>query len=379
MGVPFAPPPSATAPLSATASLSTTADLGVSTPLDAGVPLRAGAPRVARAPRVAGAVVPPVRLGEAEECAVMARDGVTNTGTTTITGDLAVSPGSSVVGFPPGAVRGAVEVDTPEARREMAAATAAYNDAAGRTPTATVPAQLGGATLPPGVYNTPGGVFELSGTLTLDALGDPDAIFIFKATTLNTARVSNIDLTNGAQANNVIWQVVTDANLGRYSTFRGNVLALNSVDVTTGTAMYGRAMALDGLVSIAGTVTPPATRVTWPTDPPTSTSLTSSPNPSRRGEPVTFTAFVSGNVDGVRPNNLVLFKDGPVIIGSVIIGTSDRAVFTTSELTRGAHEITAVYADGGTAVGEAWVHFAPSKSPVLIQQVLNRRENRSST
>ncbi|WP_433240072.1 ice-binding family protein [Streptosporangium sp. CA-135522] len=340
--------------------------------------LGASAPPGASAPRVKSAIVPPVRLGESEECAVMAGTSIIGTNITSVTGDLAVSPGSSVVGFPPGSVSGSIEVDNAEARREMAAAAAAYNDAAGRTPTATLPAQLGGTTLPPGVYDTPGGEFELSGTLTLDAEGDPEATFIFQATSLDTARVSNIDFNNGAQADNVIWQVDTDATLGNYSTFRGNVLALNSVDVSTGTAMYGRAMAINGTVSVDGTPVLPATRVDASMDPPTETTLTSSPNPSRRGEPVDFIATVTGNEDGVSPTNKVLFKDGPTVIGSAMLDRSGHAVFTTSELTRGAHEITAVYVNGGTAVGEGWVHFAPSKSPVLVQQVLNRRETRFS-
>ncbi len=322
----------------------------------------------------ASADVPPVDLGEAEDCAVMAGDAVMSTDLTTITGEVALSPGDTMVGFPPGTVRGEVHIDDEEAQEDMADAVAAYNEAAGRTPTDTVPPDLGGTTMGPGVYDTPGGIFEIAGTLTLDAEGDPDAVFIFQAdNALNTARVSNIDIVNGAQEDNIIWQVGRSATLGTLSTFRGNVLALNSITVDEGAAVYGRAMALNGAVELDGRSTLPATRVTRPGDPATSTTLTSSPNPSRRGEPVTFTATVSGDYQGFGPTNEVLFKDGSIVIGSAMVDDSGIATFTTSELTRGVHPITAVYVNGGTAVNEAWVNFAPSESTVVNQQVLNRR------
>jgi hypothetical protein len=89
---------------------------------------------------------------------------------------------------------------------------------------------------------------------------------------------------------------------------------------------------------------------------------------------VTFTAVVTGNYLGFAPTNEVLFLDGDVVIGSAMIDRTGRAVFTTSDLTRGGHDITAVYVDGGTAANEAWVDFAPSRSDVITQVVLNRRE-----
>ncbi|WP_203884961.1 ice-binding family protein [Planotetraspora kaengkrachanensis] len=324
-------------------------------------------------PHAARAAVPRVELREAEECAVMAGAGVSNTDITTISGDMAVSPGTAVSGFPPGQVRGSVEVDNAEARREKADAVAAYNDAARRTATSTIPAQLGRTTRPSGVYKTAGGVFQLSGTLILDAEGDPDAVFIFQAASLVTANVSNIDLVGGAQANNVIWQLSDSATLGTYSTFRGNILAQSSVAVSEGVALYGRAIALNDMVTLDGTSQHPATRITAPGEPPTTTTVTSSSNPSRRGEPVTFTATVREPTDSVVPAGQVIFKDGSTVIGSAYNSSLAPATFTTSDLTRGAHDITAVYLNGGTAVNEAWVYFTPSTSEVLTQVVLNRR------
>lgn len=340
-----------------------------------------------------GADVSPVNLGNASNSAVIAGNAVTSTNLTTITGDVAISPGHTITGFPPGTVEGQKHIDDQVARDAVADAFAAYNDAAERKPTATISPDLGrGATILPGVYDTAGGIFELSGTLTLDAKGDIDAVFIFQADrALNTARVSNIDLINGAQPDNVIWQVGDAASLGPYSTFRGNILALNDVKVDLATALYGRAIAIRNVVGLTGTTTLPATRVTRPpapaigsTPPPTNrraqtedlsttTSLTSSPNPSRQGEPVTFSATVNGNYLGTRPTNKVLFKDGSAIIGSAMLNPLGVATFTTSELARGIHPITAVYVSGGTAHFEAWINFEPSESPVVEHQVLSRR------
>jgi len=145
--------------------------------------------------------------------------------------------------------------------------TAAFNDAAGRTGVLTVPTELGGTTLPPGVYNTASGTLGITGTLTLDAQGNPNAVFIFKAaSTLITATNSSIVLINGAQANNVFWQVGSSATLGTGTAFRGTILALASITVTTGVTIEGRALTqtaavtLDtNTISIATLIPPPAT------------------------------------------------------------------------------------------------------------------------
>ncbi|MFI7706022.1 ice-binding family protein [Nonomuraea sp. NPDC049480] len=313
-------------------------------------------------------------LGYAAECVAIAGEMVSNTNLTTITGDLVVSPGSEVIGFPPGEVRGEIYLGGSEATAMKNDAVAAYRDADRRSSNSVIPPDLGGRTLSPGVYESTDGTFRIDGTLTLDAGGDPDAVFIFQAdSALTTARVSNIDLLNGAQDDHVFWQVGDAARLGKYSTFRGNLLAWNSISVAFGAAVYGRTMALNEALHFEGTDILPATRVTLPGNPPTETSITSSPNPSRMGQPVTFTATVSGDVQGFRPTGTVLFMEGTTIIGSAYADPTGVARFTTSELSRGVHEIHAVYANGGTAVYEAWVYFAPSESPTITQQVLNRR------
>ncbi|WP_051866481.1 ice-binding family protein, partial [Streptosporangium roseum] len=320
-------------------------------------------------PHSAYADQPPVSLGDAASFGVLAGTAVTNTDLTAVTGDLGVSPGTSVTGFPPGTVSGTVYVGNAAAASAKADLVAAYNDLAGRTPVVTVPTELGGTTMAPGVYNSANGTFGITGTLTLDAEGEPDAVFVFKASTLSTANVSNINLVNGAQTKNVFWQVSGSATLGTYSTFRGSVLALTSITVSTGAALYGRAFALNNTVTLQGTNNQPKTRITVPDDPPTTTTLTSSANPSQSGQSITFTATVSAVTGSIVPQGEVLFKDGSTTIGSAWHSDLGPAIFTTSDLAAGQHSITAVYLGGDTSDGQGIIHFAPSTSPALVQTV----------
>src|SRR6201992_1229727 len=157
----------------------------------------------------AGAAVAPVGLGTAGSFAVLAGTTVTNTGPSAISGDLGVSPGSAVTGFPPGIVsNGTIHAADGVAADAQSDLTIAYNDAAGRSPTANVPGFIGaGQTLAPGVYKASSSL-DVGGSLTLDAGGDPNAVFIFQApSTLVTDSASSVILTNGAQACNIYWQV----------------------------------------------------------------------------------------------------------------------------------------------------------------------------
>lgn len=212
-----------------------------------------------------GAAEAPVGLGTAESFAILAGSTVTNTGPSVVSGDLGVSPGSAVTGFPPGTVvNGIIHGPDAVATGAQADVNIAYNDAAGRSVSATVSADLGGQTLVSGVYR--GSTLALTGTLTLDAQGDPNAVFIFQAgSTLITAPGSRVALVNGASACNVFWQVGSSATLDTNSVFVGTILALTSVTANTGALVTGRLLARNGAVTLdTNQVTRPAGCATTP-------------------------------------------------------------------------------------------------------------------
>ncbi len=235
---------------------------------------------VTLATQPAVAATAPVGLGTAGSFAVLAGQTVTNTGPSSISGDLGVSPGSAVTGFPPGIVTGGtIHTADGVAAGAQSDLTTAYNDAAGRSPTANVPAFIGaGQTLAPGVYKASSSL-DVGGSLTLDAGGNPNAVFIFQApSTLVTDSASSVVLTGGAQACNVFWQVGSSATLGTDSAFTGSILALTSISVQTGDTIAGRALARNGAVTLDDdTITAPSCLTTTPTPTPTGTTPTSTP------------------------------------------------------------------------------------------------------
>ena len=199
----------------------------------------------------ASAAQPRVGLGTAASFSVLAGTTVTNTGASVVSGDLGVSPGTAVTGFPPGlVVNGTIHSADAVSRQAKADLTIAYNDARGRKPVIGVPADIGGKHLVAGVYKA-SSALGLTGTVTLDAQHNPNAVFIFQApSTLITASSSTVNLINGAQACNVFWQVGSSATLGTRTTFVGNILALTSASLDTGATVHGRVLARNGAVTL---------------------------------------------------------------------------------------------------------------------------------
>ncbi|MBP2637586.1 MAG: hypothetical protein H6Q69_448 [Firmicutes bacterium] len=193
---------------------------------------------------------PSVNLGTANSFAVLAGAGITNTGPTTIIGDVGTFPITSETGFGSVTLIGTNhggDAVTQQAKTDL---TTAYNDAAGRIPAIVVAGDLGGLTLVPGVYKSTSSL-GITGILTLDAQGDPNAVFIFQmGSTLTTASGSSVNLINGAQSCNIFWQVGSSATLGTGSTFRGNILALASITATTAVTVDGRLLASVGAVTL---------------------------------------------------------------------------------------------------------------------------------
>lgn len=194
----------------------------------------------------------PVNLGTADTFSVLAGTTVTNTGATTINGDLGVWSGSAITGFPPGVVtNGVVHAADSFAMQAQNDLTTAYTFAAGEACGTTLSGNLGGLTLTPGVYCFASSA-QLTGTLTLDALGNKDAVFLFQiGTTLTTDSSSIVTITNPGTGDSVYWQVGSSATLGTNSKFAGNILALTSITANTGASINcGRALARNGAVTL---------------------------------------------------------------------------------------------------------------------------------
>jgi hypothetical protein len=196
---------------------------------------------------------------------VLAAAAVTNTGPTVISADTTIAGGNlglspndatSITGFPPGVVDLPGTIHAADAVAQLARADAgiAYGDLAGRTPDQLLGlvVDLGGRSFTTGVYNGASSL-AITGTVTLDAEGDPDAIFIFQAgSTLGTAAASNVSLVNGAQACHVFWQVGSSATLGAASAFNGNIVAHTSVTIGNSADVQGRVLA--GSVALSGAI-----------------------------------------------------------------------------------------------------------------------------
>jgi hypothetical protein len=205
-----------------------------------------------------------VDLGTANAFAVLAGSAITSTGGSVVNGDLGLSPGTAVTGFPPGVVNGTTHVADAVALQAQQDLTTAYNAAAGLAPNTILTGQnLGGLTLTPGVYFFASSA-QLTGTLTLNGEGLADPLFVFQiGSTLTTATGSSVVTINDDGSTtpgiSVFWQVGSSATLGTTTAFEGNILALTSITATTGaTDLDGRLLAQDGAVTLDdNTITAP--------------------------------------------------------------------------------------------------------------------------
>lgn len=198
-----------------------------------------------------------VNLGTAASFGVLAGSAVTNTGSSVIAGNVGVWPGTAVSGFPPGIVSGGtLHLGDAVAQKAQADLTTAYNATASLAPTATLTGQdLGGMTLTPGVYFFSSSA-QLTGTLTLNDLGNPNAVFVFQiGSTLTTASNSAVIFTSSLTDKNVYWQVGSSATLGATTVFTGNILALTSITLNNGASIgCGSALAINGAVTLNNNV-----------------------------------------------------------------------------------------------------------------------------
>jgi hypothetical protein len=202
---------------------------------------------------VSNPIAAQISLGTAQSFGVLGGSTVTNTGATTVNGNVGVSPGTAVTGFPPGVIiGGAIHNNDAVAVQAQNDLTIAYNDIASTPCTVDLTGQnLGGLTLTPGVYCFSSSA-QITGALTLNALGNPNALFLFKiGSTLTTASGASVTVINGGSScNRVFWQVGSSATIGTGTSFAGDILALTSITLTTGANTSGRVLARNGAVTL---------------------------------------------------------------------------------------------------------------------------------
>ena len=244
-------------------------------------------------------------LGAAASFGVLGFSTVTNTGPTVINGDLGVSPGTAVTGFPPGVVvaPGAIHAADALAAQAQSDVTTAYNALTSQACDVNLTGQdLGGLILTSGVYCFSSSA-QLTGQLTLDVQGDPNAVFIFKmGSTLTTASGSSVVFSNGGPSCNVFWQVGSSATFGTASAFAGNVVALASATLTTGVSVTGSVLARNGAVTL-DTNTIARCGAAPALNPNTNYTLQLTTNAGIPGQPAPAVALPSGWVTTGENNN----------------------------------------------------------------------------
>ena len=283
----------------------------------------------------------PVPLGTATSFAVLAHTGVSNAGPTTITGDLGSSVGA-ITGLDSITLNGTNHADDAVTQQAQTDLVDAYNQAAGQLPVQPVAVQLGGGPpLTPGVYSSKGAL-GLTGTLTLDAKGDPNAVFVFQTpSTLITETDSVVSLVGGAKACNVYWQVGSSATVGVRSQFVGTIMALATITVNTEATIQGRLLAQTGAVTLlsntitqsscAATPTPTASPTASPTATPTA-SATAVPqvrNVPRGGVATGDGSTIPDAAGGGLALPVALLGGGALLVGMVTAGVRSRRVRPT--------------------------------------------------
>jgi len=191
-------------------------------------------------------------LGSANLFAVLGGSSVSNTGPSSINGNLGLWSGTSMTGFPPGTVSGSIDTGNVLAMQAQMDLTNAYNTASAQPCGGVLTGQnLGGQTLTAGVYCFASSA-QLNGNLILNAQGNANAVFIFEiGGALTTLSSSQATIINGGTGNNVFWQVGGSATLGTSSQFAGNILALSNITLNAGADIScGRALALNGSVNL---------------------------------------------------------------------------------------------------------------------------------
>jgi Ice-binding-like len=272
----------------------------------------------------------PVPLGTAGSFVVLAGGGVTNTGPTTLNGDIGTFPTTTITGPGSLTVTGTNHHGDAVTQGAKTDLVTGYNNATGQGPALPIAGDLTDKTLTRGVYKSESSI-GLTGQMTLDAKNDPNAVFVFQAgSTLTTGSGSKVTLINGASPCNVFWQVGTSATLGTGSTFVGSILAMTSITATTKATVDGRLLARNGAVTLdTNKITKPActkpaalpaaTPTTTPTATPTATRTatpTAKTTPQVRHVPTGGIDTGGGSTSAGQDDTAALMTGGVVLAGA---------------------------------------------------------------
>ncbi|MBB5640048.1 ice-binding family protein [Cryobacterium roopkundense] len=278
--------------------------------------------------RAVGSVVD---LGTAATYSLLGGTSVANTGVSTVSGDIGAYPGLAVTGFPPGIVTGDVHPGDSAAAQAQADALLAYTATAAQVPTSTIAGDLGGSILTPGVYHSAAAV-SISSSLTLDAQGDPYAVFIFQIdAAFGMAAASSIVLMNGAQSSRVFWQVVGAATLGASASFAGTLMSLAAISIGAGCTVVGRALSLTAALALDTSVILPEPAV-------------------KLGTAGTYSALAGTSVSNSGATTLtgnVGVSPGTVLTGFPPGITSGSTHVNDSQSAQAQADLTTAYADAG--------------------------------
>jgi len=294
----------------------------------------------------------PVNLGSAAGFATLASSAVTSTGATTVTGDLGVSPGTGLTGAP--TVIGTLHLGDVVAAQAQLDLTTAYNDAAGRTLNSILVAgNLGGQTLTPGLYTSTSSLEISSGDLTLDAQGDANAVFIFQmASTLTTTSGRQVILSGGANAGNIYWQVGSSATLGTTSVFKGTIMALASITMTTGATLDGRALARNGAVTFDGNIV-------------TLTSGTTDVGPGQEAESFTLSQNYPNPFNPSTTISYTIEKAGPVSLKIFNLLGSEVATLVDGRQEAGSYDVQVRTGEGALSLASGMYFYRLETGSVL--------------